>query len=73
MKWLDKLPWMIVIVSVLTIGLAPYAPEPHIVEKLKLLVAGNLVKPIDMFDFLMHGAPWVLLILKTIRQFAAKV
>jgi len=73
MKWLDKLPWMIVIVTVLTIGLAPYVPQPHVVEKLNMLVAGSLAKPIDMFDLVMHGTPWVLLILKTIRQFAAKL
>lgn len=73
MKWLDKLPWLIVIVTVLTIGLAPYVPQPHVVEKLNMLVEGSLAKPIDIFDFLMHGTPWVLLILKTIRQFAVKI
>jgi len=72
MKWLDKLPWLIVIVSVATLGLAPYAPEPHVVEKLKMLVAGNLVKPIDIFDLLMHGSLWVVLVLKIIRQFTVK-
>jgi len=72
MKWLDKLPWLIVVVSVLTIGLAPYAPEPHVLEKLKMLEAGNLTRPIDMFDLVMHSAPWVLLVLKAVRQFSAK-
>jgi len=72
MKWLDKLPWLIVIISVLTIGLAPYAPEPHVLEKLKMLGAGDLKRPIDMFDLVMHGAPWVLVVLKAIRQFSVK-
>lgn len=72
MKWLDKLPWLIVIVSVATLGLAPYAPEPHVVEKLKMLVAGDLAKPIDIFDLLMHGSLWVILVLKIIRQFTVK-
>jgi len=72
MKWLDKLPWLIVIVSVATLGLAPYAPEPHVVEKLKMLVAGTLVKPIDMFDLVMHGSLWVVLVLKIVRQFTVK-
>jgi len=73
MKWLDKLPWIIVIVTVLTIGLAPFLPEPHVLQKIKMLLAGTLAKPIDIFDLLMHGAPWVILVLKTIRQFAAKI
>ena len=63
--------WVIVIFLCLSLGLAPYAPEPHLVEKIKMLIAGNLVKPIDVFDLLLHGAPWILLIYKiisTIRQ-----
>ena len=73
MKWLDKVPWFMVIVITLTIGLAPFAPEPHVVEKLKMLVAGDLARPIDIFDLVMHSSPWILLILKTIRQFAVKI
>jgi len=73
MKWLDKLPWIIIIVTVLTIGLAPFLPEPHVLQKIKMLLAGTLAKPIDIFDLLMHGTPWVILVLKTIRQFAAKI
>lgn len=73
MKWLDKLPWVMVIAFSLTIGLAPFAPEPHVVEKLKMLVAGDLSRAIDIFDFLMHGSPWLLLILKTVRHFSVKI
>jgi len=73
MKWLDKLPWFMVIAFAVTIGLAPFAPEPHVVEKLKMLMAGELARPIDIFDFIMHGTPWVLIVLKTIRQFAVKI
>lgn len=73
MKWLDKLPWFMIIAFAVTIGLAPFAPEPHVIEKLKMLSAGNLARPIDIFDLVMHGSPWVLIILKTIRQFAVKI
>jgi hypothetical protein len=31
-----------------------------------MLIKGRLVRPIDWFDFVMHGAPWFLLILKGI-------
>jgi hypothetical protein len=64
-KYLDSLPWWMVIVLCLTVGLAPYYP-PHFVEKLHMLIKGRLVRPIDWFDFFMHGAPWFLLILKGI-------
>ncbi len=69
MSWLDSIPLPMLIIACLTLGLAPFFPEPHIWEKLKMLFAGNLIKPIDIFDFLLHGTPFVLLILKLIRDF----
>jgi hypothetical protein len=63
--WIDSLDWGLVIVICLTLGLAPFSP-PHIVEKLQMLVKGKLVKPIDWFDMLMHGTPWVVLVVKAV-------
>lgn len=57
--------WVLVILC-LTLGLAPFVPEPHIWEKLKMLAAGTLTRPIDIFDLLLHGAPFVLLLLRLI-------
>lgn len=57
---LDKLPWNLTILACLTLGLAPFFPEPHIWEKLKMLAGGTLAKPIDIFDFAMHAAPFLL-------------
>lgn len=61
---LDKIPTFTLILICLTLGLAPFFPEPHVWEKLKMLAGGSLVKPIDMLDLLMHGAPWLVLGLK---------
>lgn len=61
---LDKIPLPMVVVMCLTIGLAPFVPEPHVWQKIQMLMAGNLVKPIDIFDLLMHGTPWLVLMLK---------
>ena len=71
MKWLDKVSFPILIVASLTLGLAPFMPEfkPHFLEKLNMLFDGTLKKPIDIFDLFMHGTPWVLLGLKTVRHF----
>jgi hypothetical protein len=44
--------------------LAPLFPEPHVWEKLRMLVQGNLTRAIDWFDLVMHGTPWVLVVLK---------
>jgi hypothetical protein len=67
MQWLDRIELPIVIVIALTLGLAPFVPEPHVWEKLKMLAAGTLTRPIDIFDLALHGAPWILLVLKLTR------
>jgi len=67
MKWLDKIPLTTLLIIALLLGLAPFTPEPHLWEKLKMLAAGELVKPLDIFDLFLHGAPVVLLLLKLTR------
>ncbi len=66
MAWLDNLPWSIIILACLTLGLAPFTP-PHIWEKLQMLVQGRLVRPIDWFDLVFHAVPWLLLLGKGVR------
>ena len=62
-SFLDKITWDLAIIACLTLGLAPFRP-PHIWEKLVLLSRGELRRPIDWFDLFLHGAPWVILLLK---------
>ena len=64
MEWLDRIPLWMVVLGCLTLGLAPFRPEPHIWEKLRMLAAGTLTRPLDIVDLLFHAAPWVLLLLK---------
>ena len=64
MRWLDRLPLSTLAIAALVLGLAPFFPEPHLWEKLKILFAGTLSRPIDIFDLIMHGAPSLLLLLK---------
>lgn len=68
MAVLDQIPLTFLILAALTLGLAPFFPEPHIWEKLKMLVAGDLGKPVDILDLMMHGAPWLLLATKLVRM-----
>ena len=59
---------MLIILAIL-MGIAPFNAEPHLIEKLNMLMAGTLVKPLDIFDLLMHSAPLVLLIIKSVLYF----
>lgn len=71
MKLLDKLPWPWMVVIAAWLAVAPVFPEPHLLEKLRLLVNGELSKALDIFDLAFHAAPLVLLAAKSIRWFIA--
>lgn len=67
MNWLDRIPLPTLVIMTLLLGLAPFAPEPHLWQKLKMLFGGTLARPIDIFDLVMHATPALVLILKLIR------
>ena len=73
MRWLDKIPLYMLLIAALTLGLAPFLPQPHVLEKLQMLLAGTLTTPIDIFDLLLHGTPIVLLALKVLRKYTASI
>jgi len=68
MHFIDGTSVYVFLLLALTLGLAPFLPEPHLFEKLRMLWAGTLTKPIDIFDLLLHATPWVLLIVKLVRM-----
>lgn len=55
--------WRLVVLLCLTLGLAPYFPEPHLWGKLRWIAGGAKgMALLDWFDVLLHGFPWVLLL-----------
>jgi len=56
------------VVACLTLGLAPFAPMPHFFEKLLWLFEAKSFRPIDVFDLLMHGAPWAWLVVALVLR-----
>lgn len=55
--------WKLWLIASLSLGLAPFVPEPHLIGKLRWVLGGaHGMKLIDWFDLLMHGLPWILLI-----------
>lgn len=65
MKTLFKyLDWKIALVMCLTLGLAPFYPEPHLWGKLRWVAGGAIgMTALDWFDLVYHGFPFVLLVL----------
>lgn len=68
---IQNVPWSLAILLSLTLGLAPFTP-PHLFEKLALLARGELSRAIDWFDLFLHGAPWVLLLAKSLVALARR-
>lgn len=59
--------WKLILLLCLTLGLAPFFPEPHLWGKLKWVAGGAVgMGPMDWFDLLFHGFPFLLLARKTV-------
>lgn len=52
--------WLALVAAWLAV--APITPEPHLLEKIRMLLAGALVRPIDIFDLALHAVPLLLLV-----------
>ena len=68
MRLLDRIPLPGLLALTLLLGLAPMSPEPHVLEKLRMLAGGSLSRPIDIFDLFLHGTPWLLLGVRLARM-----
>lgn len=68
-RFLDDIPYQLLIPAAIFMLLAPFRPMPHLVEKLMMLKNGQLRAPIDIFDLFFHLVPTLLLIAKGIRDF----
>jgi len=75
-QFIDTIPLQFLVVMSIFLGLAPYLPfmtePPHLYSKLVMLVNGGLIKPIDIFDLLLHGTPVLLLVFRLVRKFGLK-
>jgi hypothetical protein len=71
MAWLDKIPLGLLILIAAWMAIAPIVPEPHLIEKIRMLSQGTLTRPLGIFDLCLHTAPMVLLLVRLWRQFSA--
>ncbi|MGB0166850.1 MAG: hypothetical protein ACPF8V_08360 [Luteibaculum sp.] len=54
---------LLAVVFTLTLGMAPFFPEPHFFGKVSWLLGGAKgMKLMDYFDLLLHGFPWIWLL-----------
>lgn len=64
--------WKFLALLCLSLGLAPFVPEPHVFGKLRWVAGGAIgMQPLDWWDFFMHGLPWLLMLRVLILKVAA--
>ena len=68
MRFIDSFPLPLLIGLALFMLGAPFVPEPHLVEKARMLAAGALARPIDLFDVVWHLLPAGLLAIRLARM-----
>lgn len=68
MQFIDRFPlWLLIALTLFMLG-APFVPEPHLLEKMRMLSEGMLTRPIDIFDVFWHLLPVALLAIKLARM-----
>ncbi len=52
----------------LSLGLAPFTPEPHLVGKFRWILGGGIrMEVMDYFDLILHSTPWVWLLFSLLK------
>ena len=67
-KFFKAIPWTFLLPVAILLALTPFKPEPHLVEKLRMLANGLLTRPVDIFELFMHGGPILLAFAKFLLE-----
>jgi len=66
-KLIDRIPVLPLAVIAIFMLLAPFVPEPHLLEKSRMLINGELTKGIDIFDLFWHSFFVAILVIRIMR------
>jgi len=72
LKYFDRIPLGPLVIITLVMAFAPFVPEPHLLEKTRMLITGNLTKGIDIFDLFWHSFLIVVLVIRLFRLWQLK-
>ncbi|MDX8406597.1 MAG: hypothetical protein R8K50_10685 [Mariprofundus sp.] len=71
LSWLHCPSMTMLIIAALLLGVMPVTPEPHLLEKMRMLLNGTLVKTVDIFDLFWHSWPILWIVLRLLTPGAA--
>lgn len=72
LKFIDHIPLGPLVIITLVMAFAPFVPEPHLLEKTRMLVGGGLTKGIDIFDLFWHSFLIIILVIRLFRLWQLK-
>lgn len=72
MRPVSQLSYGVLLTAAFLVGLAPFWPEPHLLEKLALLSRGELTRPLDILDLVFHGSPIGILAFRALSDLARR-
>ena len=65
---LKRFPFFYPLIVSLSLGLAPFNTEAHIIGKIRWLWGGvEGINTLDYFDTLLHGFPWIWLFVSVLK------
>ena len=68
LKFIDRIPLGMLAMLAIVMAFAPFVQEPHLMEKSRMLINGELTKGIDIFDLFWHSFLIVVLVIRLIRM-----
>ncbi len=71
MTFLEKIPYPLLVIVAILMAVMPLG-QSHLLEKTRMLFAGTLRRPLDWFDFFLHGSPLALLVVKAVADLARR-
>jgi hypothetical protein len=74
LKFIDNFPFSTLIIMTVMLAVLPYPMQemPHSLEKIQMLFTGQLTKPLDIFDLVMHTGLILVLVIKSYRYYLIK-
>ncbi len=67
-RFIETMPTAVLAVGAGLLLLAPFVPEPHLVEKFRMFQSGALHKPLDIADVFVHLSGVIILLMHLGRR-----
>ena len=61
---LKPIPYKVLMLPAILLALAPFSPQPHLLQKLTWLIEAQSFAAVDVFDVFFHLSPTLIMLIK---------